>query len=1185
MLRSRSIVEALVQLLSSIGVVSASVVLVLLTTGVAVAQSGRGSIRGAVADATGAVLPFVVVSATNDDTGIATTTRSDPRGLYSILNLPVGHYTLTVEKDGFGPFVRRAIRLGVDATLTIDATLQVGGVRDVVTVETDGRVVNSRSSATGTTLQQAVVSNLPLSVTGGRSIENFAYAIAPGVEGNNWSSNVVGGAPFSKEVLIEGTSATIQIQGHISESSPPMEAVQEFKVDTSGMAAEYGRTGGGIFSFSLRSGTNLTRGSVYGQMRHEAFNANTWMNEHLSRANPSQQSRYVTPRDRQRLGGASVGGPIRANRTFYFAAFEEYRQTRRQLGAFDRTVPTAAFLDGDFSALLDTSTVLGTDPSGAPIYRGAIFDPRTGLVFPGNVIPGGRISPASRRIAEIYRASYRPMVASRITGNSAGPTYIDPSFTQHQFSVKADHALTDTGRLSGSLIWTKRPRTLVDQGGVWDPDDESGGPLAKSRRHEVTSYQARLSHSHVFSSSWLNVGTMTFNRFRNPSTSGSSGGEWPRALGLDVPGAHGSFPQMNFGDATNGVDITDIGYGSSNYYVTNVFQYNDSISWVRGRHLMKFGGEARFIQMNSHGDRAYLEYNFSPTQTGVLGGPLANQVGFGFASFLLGEVASASQHVPTDLYGRRNYAALFWQDDYRAHERLTLNLGLRWETTGGWREKYGRWANFNTTRTNPITGVPGVLEFADEVGGSFEGPRDLRQFGPRIGAAYRVSDRLVVRSAYGLFYAPIGVNYWNGVPYAFAPGFFGTSMVSPMPDGSAAFNWDRTPYPGTPAPAMKNPALTQWGMVSISPNSLEAGRIQQWSVGVEREMGKALTLGATYVGNRGTRLGSGDLERNQPDPAEMTRLLRAGTEWNWVSDPASAAAAGVRYPYPGFEGTAWMAITPFPQAAAGWGPLFFVGSPRGRSDYHALQLTASKRAAFGLSGIGSYTWSRQRGNMESAFQERWTPGSIQDVTRLDEEASVIGIADRTHIAKGFLAWVLPFGDGQRFLADATGWTRALVSGWTISGVFRYESGLPLAIRSSNSYGGWSYPIYANVNPGVPLDASFDGSRFNAANVSDPANRYFNPQAFSNPPYGELGTGPARLSNLRGFGGAYEDMGVVKDVRFGRYTAQVKFEILNVFNRRYFADPDTSLGSSNFGQVTSPGWQTPRQGQLGLRLQW
>ena len=177
------------------------------------------------------------------------------------------------------------------------------------------------------------------------------------------------------------------------------------------------------------------------------------------------------------------------------------------------------------------------------------------------------------------------------------------------------------------------------------------------------------------------------------------------------------------------------------------------------------------------------------------------------------------------------------------------------------------------------------------------------------------------------------------------------------------------------------------------------------------------------------------------------------------------------------------------------------------------------------------------------------------------------------------------GPGRRFFTDANGLVGALVSGWTVSGIFRYESGLPLAVSSSNSYAGWQYPIYANRNAGVSVERQFDSSAFNPAKPTDPANRYFDPLAFSNPAYGELGTGPGRFEELRGFGNAYEDLGIVKEFSLGHVRAQVKFEVINLFDRQYFADPDTRVGSPNFGQVTTLGWQPPRQGQLGIRFDW
>ena len=204
--------------------------------------------------------------------------------------------------------------------------------------------------------------------------------------------------------------------------------------------------------------------------------------------------------------------------------------------------------------------------------------------------------------------------------------------------------------------------------------------------------------------------------------------------------------------------------------------------------------------------------------------------------------------------------------------------------------------------------------------------------------------------------------------------------------------------------------------------------------------------------------------------------------------------------------------------------------------------------------------------MDSGFQERWWPGPIQDVTKLDGEASVIGSNDRTHVLKGFVTWAAP-------------------RGWTFSTLVRYESGLPLAITSSNYYAGWMYPIYANRNPLVSLGSSFDSGGFDPVNPANPANQYFNPGAFSNPPYGSLGSGPGRFEELRGFGGAYEDLSVMKNIALGRNVLQFKADVLNLFNRHYLANPVTDISSPLFGNVTTAGSQPPRQVQLGIRYQW
>ena len=307
-------------------------------------------------------------------------------------------------------------------------------------------------------------------------------------------------------------------------------------------------------------------------------------------------------------------------------------------------------------------------------------------------------------------------------------------------------------------------------------------------------------------------------------------------------------------------------------------------------------------------------------------------------------------------------------------------------------------------------------------------------------------------------------------------------------------------------------------------------------------------------------------------------------EWNWVYDGASAAAAGVRYPYPGFSNYAFMAIAPFPQVAETYGPLFHVGSPLGASDYRSLQIAVVKRESHGLAADMSYTYSRARGDVPTGFQETWSAGSLQDVTQLSQAAKTVLPYDQTHVFKGYFSWDLPFGSGQAYLSSTNGALNAMVGGWTISSSFRYDSGFPLRVVSNYWYPGWE-TIYANMNPNGNFGRKFDSRNFDAGNSAAAGNLYFDPSNFSNPTYGDFGT-PRLPTQLRGFGGAYENVGVMKSFQFKeRYKLQFRFEIYNIFNRHYFSDPNTDIGNAAlFGHVTST-TGSPREGQFGMRFQW
>jgi Carboxypeptidase regulatory-like domain len=1160
------------------------------------AQTDRATIVGTVTDSSGAVIPGVNVAATNTQTKVETTATTNDTGFYRILNLPIGEYSISFTKQDFQTLERKGIDLSIGQVAEINVSLAIGKLAQAVQVTAAAPILQSQTSDLGSTMGNQAVNDLPLDITGGRELENFAYAIVPGVEGNNWTSYISGTPAFSKQVLIDGTLQQGSETGSVDEDYPPMDAVQEFKVTTggtTGQASAY--TAGGTFMFSLRSGTNKFHGSAFDYMQNEAFNANTWMNNYCSASGACTPADFNTPYNRQNDYGFSGGGPIIKDKTFIFAAFEHYNTQNYTLGAYNRTVPTAAFLNGDFGALLDKNVQLGTDPGGNLIYKGAIFNPVTGLVFPDNQIPSSMFSDVAKKIIPIYQKYYAPQTTSLIN-NDAATNLNNPWFHQTQFSVKVDHNISDKDRLSGSFIFTDRPRILADTGdGVWDNSLTNGGPLAQSRYQDVTSRSLRLSQSYNFTPNLLNVASFTYLRYRNPSTSEAADGNWPQQLGFGDTGA-GNFPEISFGSAVNGVAESSIGYSSAGFYVSNIYVGDDALTWIKGRHTLTFGGELRAFQLNSEATGGMLGFNFSNAQTGAPTASYSNQVGFGFASFLLGDVQSASEAVPYALYGRRKELSLYSTDSWKFNSKLTLTMGLNWNLTMPWYEKYGHWSNFDTQQINPTLGIPGVLDFAGNGGKSFEGPVQWGEFGPNLGIAYQVTPHIVARAAYAMYYEPVGSNYWSGVPYGSygALGYVGTNQIPQTNNFAPAFNWD-SGYPGLYVPPTLDPNYLQWGMVSVSPQSLVLGRIQQWNAGVEMELTNNTRLSVNYLSNRGSRLHDGGLQSNQPDPVAYSNLLKSGHEWDWVWDPSSAAAAGVPYPYPGYSNESFMALSPFPQVATQWGPLYYVGSPLGISAYDSFQAEIVHRTSRGLTADVSYNFGHQITNAGQGqvfysygnFQETWSSYSnLQDPINRSYAANYIQPWNQS-ILKGYIGYELPFGEGHRFLGNNGSAVNAAVSGWRLGWTMYYSTGTPLAVWSNNYYPGWYDAIYTNVASGADLASHFGSGAFTppTGNAAPAGDTYFNAKAFSNPSYGDYGNAGPYTAGLKGFGNAAEDLGIYKEFRFReRFNLQLRGEFFNAFNRHYFSNPVTDIGSPFFGSAIAVGGQ-PRYGQVGLRFQW
>ena len=1027
------------------------------------------------------------------------------------------------------------------------------------------------------------------------------FAYVPGVEGNgtnpadkDFGSHIDGSLTNTKEVMIDGTSAVSQIGGYLSESSPPMEAVQEFQVTGAGNRADEGRTGGGVFRYEMKSGANAWHGSGFYYMHSEAFDAQSWGNKYdgvqcleAAGGDPAQiascQRAFGKPDDRLYDYGASFGGPIKKDKLFFYSAWERYTFANAGIGGLTATVPTSAFLGGDFTALLGAQ--LCTQPDGGiapgcgsgttPIFvqndagqsvalqQGMIFDPQTGNQFTGNLVPADRISKVSQNIISLYQQYYQPL-ATTLANNNALPLNNPATWYQsNQASFKLDYDLSLRHRLDGSFIYAYIPRLLSNQGGIWSAGSQDGGPMANAYDHNTTAPSLRVRDSWTISSTLLNVVSATFNRFRNPSDARSREGDWPSTLGLGNFGA-GNFPVIKFQGVNSDqhryvaglpVDEGSLGSQFNDFYAANTFIYADTLSWVRGRHTYKFGADLRVQQFDSHGDWGVPTFIFDPAQTAGSFGP---NTGFGFASFLLGDVNQASVSEPDNTYGRRKSISLFVQDDIKVTPRFTLNADLRWDFNGRYHEKYGHWSNFNTTITNPVTGLLGALEFANDGSDSFEKKQYYHNFSGRIGGAYQITPRTVARASFGVFYVPLNLNTYSGVPYGFNPGFVLNNQVL------SSFDWDQG-YPGQAVKPGKDPNFTQYGMVAIDPHTLELGNVQEWSVGFQREITRDLDIEANFIQNHGYHLESGYVRANQPKLSDYTALVQSGQQYAWITEP-------------GFSGFGWASVAPFPNVAMTYGPLFFVGSPLGNSDYKSLQFTVRKRTMHGLSMLASYNLSSSHGDVDNAFEDLYYAGPLQDVYNLQQERRTISSFDQTHIVKGYVLYELPFGRGKALLSGLGPGGDALVRGWTVSTGFHYNTGTPMRIPANVYYPGITN-VYSNIVPGCDISEHYNGQV---------GGTYFNPACFANPDNGEFGNAPGYLSQLRNPGYASEDLGVSKSQRLAgdRYQLRLYLQLFNVLNRHGFAGPNTQIGTAGFGTVLAEdlnGLPGPRVGQFGARL--
>ncbi len=1119
------------------------------------AQTTNGSIQGTVTDPSGAAIGGASVTGRNLDTGLTITTVTTDAGLYSLANLPPGRYTVTVQGPGLKKYSREGVTVQTDATVALDVQMQIGAVSENVTVIADASQLETATSDIGSTVQRTLVANLPLEVAG--TIRNPVQFITlvpgfVGKVGNNPADNatddfkVNGGQEGGTDVLVDGVSISLVSPNIQWNKGVSPEAVQEFKVLQSNFSPEYGESGDGIVSLTVKSGTNEFHGSAYDYLRNRVLDANSWQN------NTSDTRK---PIDTQNDFGATAGGPVRLphiynghDKTFFFFAFEGFRL---QTGGVDvRSLPTASFRKGDFSSLLP-----GTQ----------LYDPTTHNAIPGNILTNDPNFKASAVITKLF-ALLPPPTNSNPNNNVIG-TKTDKTIA-NLWDLKIDHTISDKQRISGGF----------DFDNTSFGETSSFGPIFGSSKPQSTRY-ARFSHNYVFSPRVVNQFLVGFSRRFRGETANSLGQGYPAKIGLTGVN-NTTLPCIDFNN-TPYRNLFDCG---ASQFADNVYQLNDSVSWIRGRHNFKFGGEVRMLQFNVRRlTQASGAFFFEPTQTNSTGNSITGTGGDAVASSLFGLVNREILNYGGFSGVRYKDFSFYAQDSYKVRPRLTLNYGLRYDLDLPASEAFDRFSAVDPTLANPGAGnFPGAYTYFGTGTGrnGRKRPQDTykKAFGPRVGFAYKINEKTVFRGGYGIFYEPLregsfadqdGLGFFNKQDQTSTIGFQidnGVTRIFP------AFG------PLTPD-GQNPPGNLQNGVILVPRGSGRPADIQSWNLDVQRQIVANLRVSVAYVGSKGTHLPALNIIPNQVSPS----FLSLGNELTMNASCLAnngcpkAIAAGVKLPYPTFTGNINQALRPFPQ----YGDFnqednSFTPDRTGNSTYHALQVSVDKRFAQGLSFLVSYTVSKNLTDADSAGpgvsgfigtnsfigQNSFNRAAEKAVSQLDTPQSLV--------ASFF--YELPVGHGKRYLSEG-GLVDRVVGGWYVSGVVTYQSGLPTEVYGGNCNGTAGDVLFAgchlggglarvNVVPGV--NQTNVSSNFNPATTS-----FFNAAAFSLAGPFTFGNEPRSLAHARSFGFRNENITLGKKTRlFGeRATIDFKAEFFNIFNRHIFQQPG---GSGGFAQpLNSP----------------
>ena len=1036
----------------------------LLHVPTASAQVDRATLTGIVKDPSDAIIADAQVTVTSLATGVVTKVKTNNNGTYLVLNMLPGEYLVQAESTGFQRF-EQTVSVEIGSRARLDISLPVGAIGETVTVTGITPLLSTESAVLGTVVNNDEMQKLPLAI---RNWDDL-MAMVPGVQSDRYTEqaggtsagrtggvSVHGNRSLQNNFLLDGVannSFSTNVQELTTQiSRPSVDAISEFKVITSPYAAEYGWAPGASIVVNTKSGTNAIRGTVYDFFRNDSLDT---INYFAKKANQPK------PTNKQNQFGGNLGGPIVRNKVFFFG---DYEGTRIEQG------------------VLRTGRVM-TPAERSGVFPTAIRDPLTGLPFANNTIPAGRIDPVAANIAAL-------LPNPNTTGGNNFIRQPNVEDQSDRYLGRVDLHVTDNDTVFGRYIYSDRFRYVPGWfGGILD-----GTSTSAWGRNYLKSHGAVGGWTKVLGANLVNEARFSWARGTNDGTQDPFGENGNEQIGLkgvpDNPTVVGGIV---------GIDIAGhIRLGSPNFMPkfqhTDQFQWIDTLSWVKGRHQVKFGVDLMLPMQNEYFDVAPTRGNFSFT---------TQCTGNAFADFLLGYVQRAQLTNVFIVTQQLQSQSFFAQDDWRVSDKLTVNLGMRYDYMQPAVEKDNRMANFDPAANN---GAGGLI-FAED--GSIESRAlvnpDRNNFAPRVGAVYKVTDRTIVRGGYGVFYNVFERIGSEDQLALNPPGLLNIDITAPGAPSTAPVFFMRDGFPANFLDP-SNIVLSRL-LIRTSDRNNPRTMVQQFGGGIEQQIGRNFVASADIIGSTTDHLAVlRNLNQNLPGTRDANGAL----------------------PYPNFGNVQWREMT-------------------GAASYKGVDMSFEKRFSNGYSYRASYTI----GNARDQAPEHLNASSGRPQNGRDLE-SWDGPSDfdiRHRLVANFIA-ELPFGNGKPFVQDGVG--AKILGGWMVTGIYSARTGRPMTITQGNN----------NVGAGMTGLPNLTGDPKGAETVE----QWYNPAAFTQVPSGMFGNAGRNILRGPGwvtFDMSVQRRVTFSD----RFNATLRWDIFNMFNRANFGLPQRDMTSATAGVIS------------------